>query len=242
MVGGVYGAMMWSYFRRGDVNKSLDVYKQFKESGLPMSTNIQNALLAILHSMGKYDEVMALYKSITSPTSVTYQRIISMAIERGDVKLMRETFNKARDEGLQLNLPTYNKILNAYCNAGMTKEALEFFDGMQDKMELSIHTYNALLSLFSRNGDSENFEKVANYLRTHDVQFNDYTYRVMLIYYSERSLEKFEGLWTHLKEKRYPLTVLMYNDYILGWERHGNLTNQKVKISGSYYDFLFLKS
>lgn len=159
-----YSIMMDAFNSKEQSQKSIALFQQLEQSGIPITTPAYNSLLSALQQQGDIDTLKTKMaemkdKNITRDLH-TFLPLLKAFGNKGDTQAMMNLFEEMKKE-VTPDVTAYNEVISILSATNMTTEMTTMFDKMEDdKISPNRDTYQYLLQAFARSGDIESVGEV----------------------------------------------------------------------------------
>jgi pentatricopeptide repeat protein len=126
---------------------------------------------------------------------VTYGCILEACVKTNKMQNALKIYDSLRDSKVNMNTIVYTTMIKGFINQEMFEEAMMFFEGVKDNVELPgmIITYNCVLDLYVKKNDvkgaNELFKEIE---RVYGADIISYSTIIKGLCYAEKKFEAFE--------------------------------------------------
>lgn len=143
----------------GQLDKSLMIFEELKNSKATIDTITFNTVLVILGRAGKVDEMLYEFNVMKdfghSPNIITYNTLINCLRKLGRLNMCKSFAKEMVEKGIELDLRTYTALIDGFGRAGHLNDALRLFEEMKRSHRPSIYVYRAMISNLKKAGRFE---------------------------------------------------------------------------------------
>ena len=162
-----YSRAMERLMRNRSYPRILDLFEEMKSNGVTIDVRIYTAVMKAHSRMHNMDMVKRIFDDVITsglePNIYLFNTLIDAYTNTGEIDAAFEAFHKMQKDYKILPDPMSYRSLITVCGKGKdVNRAREIFDEMNEKFGGDVRGYNAMLSIYSRNGDSEAFLKECN--------------------------------------------------------------------------------
>lgn len=125
-----------------------------------------------------FDEVKRL--NLCVPNSYSYNCLLETISKSSDVGLLELRLNEIRHLGYQIDKYGLTPVLQCYCNAGKSQEALSVFNEIKEKGWLDAHVLSILVVSFSKLGQVDKAFELIETMENFKITLNEKTFLVLI--------------------------------------------------------------
>lgn len=228
---GIFNAMMYSYYAKGDLRGVLRSFDLLKASKIYPNSHSYNILLMMYRDQKDLESAREVIQEIVNKQMRVPRHllttVISLCAERNDVVNGEAVFGWISEAGHHPDTTSYNALLTCYTESRNYKKALDLFDEMQSKnIPLRIDTITIMLKFYVVTKNWASFDSLLGRMMELRIQPDSKLYSVLLLNLCERKqLESAEELIKALetsKETNKKLSIYHYSILMSGYLNLGN--------------------
>jgi pentatricopeptide repeat protein len=161
-----YSTLLTIYAQKGHVDKALALLHRMDNNECRPDTQTYNSALNMFQRSTEWnaaEKAVQFFAAIPSPNTVTYNTLINIYAQRGDVEnaftllhQMQLDWKSGKNKNCRPDTHTYGTILNALQKSkpsDVVERAEQIFGAMEAPNTV---TYNILLNIYAKSGDTEN--------------------------------------------------------------------------------------
>ena len=145
--------------KSGQLDKSLVIFEELKNSKAKMDTVTFNTVLVMLGRAGRVDQMLYEFNVMKdfghTPNIVTYNTLINCLRRLGRLDMCKSFAKEMVGRGIELDLRTYTALVDGLGRAGHVIDAMRLFDEMKRSHRPSIYVYRAMISNLKKAGRFE---------------------------------------------------------------------------------------
>lgn len=182
--------------KSGQLDKSLMIFEELKNSKAKIDTVTFNTVLVILGRAGRVDEMLKEFSIMKelghSPNLVTYNTLINCLRRLGRLDICKSFAKEMVEKGIELDLRTYTALIDGFGRAGHLNDAMRLFDEMKRSQIPSVYVYRAMISNLKKAGRFELALNLSEEMNSSSMKLigpEDFKRKKKAIYYSKVRLE-----------------------------------------------------
>ena len=188
----LYHSLLYVYFRRGQVEKVVEVFHSLLEDyGFVPDVGAWNLVISTFARVGDSDNAMSwftkLIKNNLKPDSQTYAALMAMYAKRGDLEAVIGLFQQSRSENVKTTISMMSNLILAQVNNDQLAEAqrtaeqaLEIYsDGLSVKRTCT-RMWNIILNAYAMRADLEKVSEIHRLMQEAGVPSDSMTYAALL--------------------------------------------------------------
>ncbi|KAM7459857.1 hypothetical protein LguiA_036158 [Lonicera macranthoides] len=234
-----YGALLHSYVRQRQTEKSLSHLQKMKEKGFSLSPLTYNDIMSLYTNVGEYENVhktlTVMKKNGVSPDNLSYRIRINSYGVKSDIKGMESILKEMETQPqIVMDWNTFTVVANFYIKADLKDKANDALKKAEARLDNKDGLgYNHLISLHARVGNKGGVLRLWNLQKSACKRCINKDYIVVL--QSLVRLEDFEEAEKLLEE--WELSDNCYdfrvpNVLIIGYSENGNYEKAKALLEG----------
>ncbi|KAK4276366.1 hypothetical protein QN277_019323 [Acacia crassicarpa] len=191
-------------------------------SRCPFTPGALGFLIRCLGSVGLVQEASALFDEIRSmglclPNIYSYNCLLEVIAKSGSIDMMEMRLEDMHKLGLQFDKHTLTPIMQAYCNYGRFKDALNVYNTMHERAWVDAHIYSMLIVSFSKWGKVDKSFELLERMESLDVKLNEKTFCILIHgLVKESCLDKALQLFGKMRKAGFIADVSVYDALIRG--------------------------
>lgn len=234
-----YGALLHSYVRQRQTEKSLSHLQKMKEKGFSLSPLTYNDIMSLYTNVGEYEKVhktlIEMNKNGVSPDNLSYRICINSYGVKSDIKGMESILKEMETQPqIVMDWNTYAVVANFYIKADLKEKANDALKKAEARLDNKDGVgYNHLISLHARAGNKDGVLRLWCLQKSACKRCINKDYIVVLeslvrlgdFEEAEKLLEEWES-----SDNCYDFRVP--NALIIGYLENGNYEKAKVLLEG----------
>lgn len=145
--------------KSGQLDKSLLIFEELKNSKVKVDTVTFNTVLVMLGRAGRFNQMLYEFKVMQdfglTPNLVTYNTLINCLRRLSRLDMCKSFAKEMVESGIELDLRTYTALIDAFGRGGHVNDAMRLFDEMKRSLRPSVYVYRAMISNLRKAGKFE---------------------------------------------------------------------------------------
>ncbi|KAK8308359.1 hypothetical protein V6Z12_D02G052600 [Gossypium hirsutum] len=149
-----YNSLLSGLCSNGHLDEATKLFGLIVDQGLELDAFSYNIMIT-------FELFQKMHDNVIKPTIVTYNTLIGMLFQEGQVSTAQKMFNEMHVYGQSPALSTYTVMLDGLCKHGHIEEALDLFHSLEStNKKPSIEHFSILIDGMWRAGKSEEARKM----------------------------------------------------------------------------------
>ncbi len=180
-------SLLYVYFRRGQVDKAVQVFQSLQEDyDFTPDLESWNLVISTFSRVGDYDGALAwfnkLAKNKLNPNSQTYVTMMAMYAKRGDLEAVAGLFQQSRSDKVETTVAMMDNLVLAQINNDQLAEAQRT---VEEALQMNLagsrtRMWNLLINAYAMHRDLEKVSEVHRRMQEADVPFDSLTYAALM--------------------------------------------------------------
>eukprot|EP01124_Arcella_intermedia_P006703 TRINITY_DN14020_c0_g1_i1.p1 TRINITY_DN14020_c0_g1~~TRINITY_DN14020_c0_g1_i1.p1 ORF type:complete len:742 (+),score=156.72 TRINITY_DN14020_c0_g1_i1:289-2226(+) len=223
----LYNTFLRLYTKRGDTKKAKHLLATMASAGLRPNNTTYNHLLSMYVSTGQPEQCQRTWKEmLLSPVKIkpkTFDFLLAYYVRLRDTKLVASLWGDLRAAGLAPTVFSYTFLMDLYASLGDLGEVLRVWAALRSQHRPFARSYNILLSLYAKTGDSAAAEALFREFLVLGFTPGLHTYRAMIaLYANKEDTQKAEEMWQRLFWSGISPDPLSYQSLFSLYSKTGN--------------------
>lgn len=176
----LYSALMKVYAYCGLYGKACDLYKLLRADGLEPDAVMYGCLLKFAVECGRHDVLAELSGKVDALDVQNCMSLIRAAGQAHNLDQAFEYFEKLKEAGGKLDIPTYNCLVDACANAGDMRRARILLDHMKSIDQVDKISYNTMMKGYCVKGDTVGARSLLKEMDAAGFPPNDITFNSLI--------------------------------------------------------------